>query len=181
MYHILPPERQRQYGPFRWKNQSLGLAAGIARADPERLIELAVAIFARIGGVDEQVNRAAAKRDFDLLAAREERAGTRFEAETVQCGLAKRAFDSSAEIGGDDELAGLERPRQCSLELAFGLSGLKLGPIDADPGAATRRLCTNVGSNLPVGPQSKTDQIGTRFMLARKDALSLGPVPSGLD
>src|SRR3546814_20798542 len=58
MYHILPPKRQRQYGPFGWKNHPLPLAA----THPPGLVALSIAVLARIRGVDEKVARSAERR-----------------------------------------------------------------------------------------------------------------------
>src|SRR3546814_20997873 len=58
MYHILPPKRQRQYGPFGWKNHPLPLAA----THPPGLVELSIAVLARIRGVAEQVDVAPPRR-----------------------------------------------------------------------------------------------------------------------
>ena len=69
MYHILAPQRQRQYGSARWKNQTLAAASFASLPTRQRLVELAAAVLAGIGGVEQQMDLAAAQRDLDLLAA----------------------------------------------------------------------------------------------------------------
>jgi hypothetical protein len=84
MYHILASEGQRQYGSFRWKNQSLSLAILVSAADSPGLVELAGAILAGIGCVQQQVNLAAAQRHVDLLASGDEGSCPRFQAEAIE-------------------------------------------------------------------------------------------------
>src|SRR4051812_15422287 len=85
MYHILTPERQRQYGPFGWNRQWLPRTF----ADPECLIELAGAVLARIGGVEQEMDVALSRRHLDLLGAGEKGAGARLEPEPVKRRLAQ--------------------------------------------------------------------------------------------
>jgi hypothetical protein len=177
MYHILPPQRQRQYGPFRWKNQSLALPS----TDSPRLIELAIAILTRIGRVDEKMNFTSAERDIDLFGAGKKRPRARLKAQAVERRLTERSLDPLAEIGGNGQIAGLESTRQCSLELSLALGGIERPAINADPGASPRRLGANVRRDLSLRPQGQTDQVFTRFMRPGKDALAFGRVPSGLD
>src|SRR5687768_15661200 len=85
MYHILTPERQRQYGPFGWNHQTLGTAF----ADPPGLVQLAVAVLPRIGGVEEEVDLALARGILDPFGAGEQRPGAGFEAQPVERRLAQ--------------------------------------------------------------------------------------------
>ena len=75
-----------------------------AAADPPGLVELAAAVLAGVGGVDQQVRpcpaRAAASiRSEPLIRL----PAARFEAQPVERLLAQRRFDPLAEVGGNVE------------------------------------------------------------------------------
>src|SRR3546814_19675010 len=95
MYHILPPKRQRQYGPFGRKNHPLTLAA----THPPGLVELSIADLARIRGVDEKVDVAPPRRRLALLRARAQRPGARFQPKSLASRLTPRAPPNGVESG----------------------------------------------------------------------------------
>ena len=111
MYHILPAERQRQCGSFRWQYQRLSGFLVLGGADAPGLVQLGRAVRAGIGGMEQQVDLAAAGGDLDLLAAGQQRSRARLEAEPIERGLAQRGLDPVSQIGRNGELAGLERAR----------------------------------------------------------------------
>jgi hypothetical protein len=71
-------------------------------SDAQRLIELAAAVGAGIGGVNQQVNVAAPERRLDLLAAGEQGPGTRFEAKPIEYSLPQRRLDPLTQIGQEE-------------------------------------------------------------------------------
>ena len=119
---------------------------------------------------------AAARGGLDLLAAENEVAGARLEAEPVQRRLAQRRLDPLAEIVGHGDVAGLERAGERALELALGLRRLERGAVDADPGAAAGRPRPHVGRDPAVGAEREADQRVPGGMGAAQDALTLGRV-----
>src|SRR4051812_3926294 len=121
MYHIFAAERQRQYGPFDWQNQTLAAASFLLAPDPPGLVELAPALFAGVGGVEQQRDRAAPGGRLDLLGAEDQIAGARLEPEPVERGLPQRRLDPRAEIPGHGDLAALERAIEGAPELALGV------------------------------------------------------------
>src|SRR3546814_17003089 len=123
MYHILPPKRQRQYGPFGWKNHPLPLAA----THPPGLVELSIAVLARIRGVDEKVDVAPPRRRLDLLRARDQRPGARFPPKSVQRRLTQPALDPVPQTGWDGNLPSFETPRPPNISLSPWLRGLPGG------------------------------------------------------
>jgi len=144
MYHILAAQRQRQYGSLCRQNQTLAAAAFFFRSDPPGLVELASALVAGVGGVEQQDDFAAAGGDLDPLGAEEEVAGARLQAKPVERRLAKRRLDPFAEIGGDRDRAGLERPIERALQLA-----LCIGRIEHVPAAAQDAItdCLDLGQD----------------------------------
>ena len=161
MYHILPPQRQRQYGSFGWNRQRFPRAF----AHAEGLVELARAVLARIGGVQKQLHLALARGDLDLLGAGEEGAGARFQPQPVERCLAQGGLGALGEIVGSAKIAGLERAGERTLQLPVRLSLFQRVAIDADPGPAAGRLGADVGENLTVGPEGQANEILTRIML----------------
>ncbi|MDB5699766.1 MAG: hypothetical protein JWN69_2570 [Alphaproteobacteria bacterium] len=147
---------------------------GLPHAAPhtQGLIELGRSVGARIGGVEQQMNVAAARRRLDLLAARDQCPGARLEAQPVEQGLAQRRLDSGAEILGNGKLAGLERPRQSSLEAPLRLRLVERGAVDADPGAAARSARTHVGRDAAVGAEREPDQRVASTMRAGEHAFA---------
>src|SRR3954466_9738345 len=144
MYHILPPERQRQYGSSGWNCEALPLLP----ADPPGLVELAVAVLAGIGGMEEEVGLPLATGGLDLFGAGEQRPRPRLEAEPVERRLAQRRFDAFGKVGRDAKLAGLERAGERRLQFAVRLRLLERRAADADPRAAARRLGADVGEDF---------------------------------
>src|SRR5690348_4840842 len=104
VYHIFAPECHGQDSARLGENHPLRLAS----ADPPRLIEAAAAIFASIGGVDEQMDLARAGSGLDPLGAVDELARARLHAEPVERRLAKRGLGARAEIRRHGDFAGLE-------------------------------------------------------------------------
>ena len=72
-----------------------------AAADAPGLVEPPAAVLAGIGGMDQQLNLALARRGFDPLGAGDQRAAARFKAEPVERLLAQRRLDPLAEVGGN--------------------------------------------------------------------------------
>src|SRR6185295_4134572 len=107
--------------PFDRQNQTLAAASFLVAADPPGLVELAPALFAGVGGVEQQRDRAAAGGGLDLLGAEDEIAGARLEPEPVERGLPERRLDPRAEILGHGDLAALDRAIEGASELAFGV------------------------------------------------------------
>lgn len=172
MYHILPAERQRQYGPICRKNQPLALAA----ANAPGLVQLGIAVIGRIGSVDQKMNLAAPSGRVDLVGAGDQHAGARLQAQPVERRLAERRRGPGGEIVGNDEIAGLERAGQRAAKLALDASGFERRMIDADPSPSPRRPRTDIGRDPAVRPQCQADQIVARVMGAGEDALALGDV-----
>src|SRR5690606_9793741 len=150
MYHIFAAERQRQYGARRRQNHPPAAASFLVAADPPGLVQLAPALLAGVGGVDQQRDVAAPRRALDLLGAEHEMAGARLQPEPVERSLGERRLDPCAEIGRNRDAAGPERTRACRLEPAPGQRRLERGAIDADPRAASGRAGTNVRGDLAV-------------------------------
>ena len=171
MYHIVAAQRQRQYGPPLWKNQSPPL---LAAADAPGLIELSAAILAGVGGVDQELNLASPGSDVDLLAPGDEVTGARLQPEPVERCLAKRLLDPIAEIGRSGDVIGLEGAGEGTAQLSLRLSRLESRPIDADPGAAAGGTGAHIGRHLPVRPEGQADQIVPGGMRAAQDAFTLG-------
>src|SRR5688572_16700929 len=132
MYHILPTQRQRQYGAFRWKDQGFGTRSFGTLADAKRLVELAAAILAGIGGAKQQMDLAAAGRDLDLVGAGDQGPGARLEAEPVERRLPKRRLDPLAKVGGNGKIGRLEGADQGALEPALRLGLFERDTADAD-------------------------------------------------
>src|SRR5204863_9542916 len=158
------------------QNQPLTAAAFLFEADAPGLIELAPPFFPRILGVEQQLDLAPARRDFDLLGAEDEVPGARFEAEPVERGLAQRRLGPFAEILRNGERARLERPRQGAAQLALGLSRIERRTVDPDPRAPARRTGAHVGRDLAVRAEREAHQFVPRSLAAAQDAGALGAV-----
>src|SRR3954447_10858961 len=135
MYHIFAPECHGQDSAIQGEYHP----PGIASAHAPGLVEVAAAVFARVGGVDQQRDFARSGGILDLVGAVDQVAGPRFHAEAVECGLPERLLYQLAEIGGDVEVVGLERALQRALELALDVGCIKLGASNADPRTAAGR------------------------------------------
>src|SRR5215218_9281600 len=94
MYHILASQRHRQDGAFFRKYQSSRPAA----ADPPGLVELAAAVLASVGGMDQQMHLAGPGGGLDSVGAVDQRAAARFEPQAVERGLAQSGGDAVAEV-----------------------------------------------------------------------------------
>ena len=71
-------------------------------ADPPGLVELAAALVAGVGGVEQQVRPCRARAAVSIrLGADDQVAGARLEPEPVERRLPQRRLDPLAEIGGD--------------------------------------------------------------------------------
>jgi hypothetical protein len=97
----------------------------------------------------------------------------RLQAEPVERLLPKRALDHLAEIRRNDELAGLERPRERAFELAFGIGLVERLAADADPGASSGRAGADVGGDPAVRAEGEPDQLLPRASAARNNAGAL--------
>jgi hypothetical protein len=172
MYHILAAQRHRQDGAAFGKNQALLLSA----SDPPGLVERAIAVLARIGGMDQQMDLAGARRLLDPLAPRQQGSAAGFEPQPVKRLLAKALFDPLAKVGRNIDFAGLERSRQGAFELALGIGLVERRATDADPRAASGSAGADVRSNLAVGTEGEPDQILTRRGSPGKDAAALRDV-----
>ena len=170
MYHIFASQRHRQDGAGQGKYQAPLEAAVHRAADAPRLVEAAVAVLAGVGGVNQQMDLARARRLLDALAAGQQRAAARFEPEAVERGLLQRGLDPLAEIIGNGEVGGLEGAGERALELALGLRGFELGPADADPRPAAVGAGADVGRDLAVGAKRQANEVVTRRGAAREDA-----------
>ena len=101
------------------KNQA---PCGLAAADPPGLVELAAAVLAGVGGVDQQWTLPGARRGLDPLGAGDQRCPPRASRPSRSSALlAKRRLDPLAKVGGDVDVAGLERAGERALELALGI------------------------------------------------------------
>jgi hypothetical protein len=65
----------------------------------------------------QQLHLATPGSCFDLLAAGQQSAGARFQAEPVERSLAQRHFDPIGQVGGNRDLARLEGAGQAPLSL----------------------------------------------------------------
>ena len=138
MYHILAAQCQGQYGPCDRQNQPPEIAPLGVAADAPCLIELARAVRARVGGVEEQMQLARSGGSLDPFAADHDIARARLESQAVEGGLSQRLGDSIGQIGGDGERVGLERPRERAAQPPFGDRFFELCLGDADPRPASR-------------------------------------------
>ena len=171
MYHIVAAKRQRQYGPALWKNQPPDLFA--VASDTPGLVELAAAILAGIGGMDEQEHVSTTRCNLDPIAAGEKETRAGFEAQPIQRILPERLLDPFTEVVRSDHFAGLESARQSAAQLPLGPGCLESRPIDPDPGAPSRRSSTNVRRDLVVGPEGEANEIVPSGMSAAQDAFTL--------
>src|SRR2546422_1924508 len=121
MYHILAAQRQRQYGPFGWKNQPFAGSAADPRPNSLGLIESAPTIRSRVRRVKQQTQLTAAGGRLDTLGSSDQRACPSLEAEPVERGLAKRGFDPFRQVVGNGQLVRLEGAQQGAPEFAPGL------------------------------------------------------------
>jgi len=177
VYHILASERYRQDSAIDAEHQPLPPGAFFVAPHAPRLIELAVAIFARIGGVEQKFERAFSRRVDDPFGARGDRRGARLEPQPFERGARQRVFDPRAKIVGHRDIRRFERPRKRALQLALGHRRIERGAIDADPCPASRRLGANVGMHGAIGREREPDQFRTLALGAREDAGPLGRVP----
>src|SRR5213079_2240605 len=104
-----------------------------------RLIEVAVAVLSRIGGMDQQMHLARAGRSLDALRPVDELSRTRLHPEAVESGLPKRLFDALAKVGGHPDVVGFEGALKSALELALGVGRVELATGHPDPRAAAGR------------------------------------------
>ena len=172
MYHIFAPQgyrqdraRLRKYHPLR-----------PATAGSPRLVEPFAAVFAGIGGVNQQVNLAAPGRRFDAFRTAQQIAGAGLDSKPIQRRLAKRLLGPLAEIGRDGDLARLERPGKRRLQLAVRNGLIELGAADGNPRPAAGRAGANVGSDGSIGPEREADQRVFRGLAPGEDAGPLGRV-----
>ena len=130
MYHILAAQCQGQYGARRpaMPSPCRSLPSRIA-ADAPGLVELAVAVGAGIGGVEQQVELArCAPRSRSCSAPVSSVPERDFEPEPVErVALRARLRSRSGRSSGIAIGAGLERAGQRALELALGDRRLELG------------------------------------------------------
>src|SRR5690606_37883297 len=90
---------------------------GIATYAP-CLVELAPAIFTRIGSVTKPRNRAAASGCGDLFRPQYDVAGAQFQAQSLHDRPAQRSFEAIFQVFGDLQTPRLESTRQRRLQLA---------------------------------------------------------------
>src|SRR5260221_2617587 len=175
MYHIFAPKCHGQDSAIQGEYHPPDLAS----AHTPGLIELAAAVLAGVGGVDQQRDLARAGGIVDLVGAVDEVAGPGFHAEAVERGLPERLLGPFTEIGGDSEVVRLEGAAQRCLELSLGVGVVELGASDADPGAAAWRPRANVGRDGPIGSEREPDQLVAIALAAGEGASALpgGPFP----
>jgi hypothetical protein len=140
------------------------------------LVETAVAVLARIRGMDQQTYLARSRCGLDAVEAVDEIAGARFHAETVERSLAKRGFGALAEIRGNLNVTSLERALECALELRLGVRSVELRARDSNPGTAAWRARADVGRDTAIGSKRESDQLLSRGSPPREDAGALRDV-----
>jgi hypothetical protein len=169
MYHIFAAKRHRQDGAREGKNQPLCLTATYA----PRLVKGAVAVFAGIGGVDQQVDLAGSGCDLNLLRAVDQGAAARFEAEAVERLLAEGLFDLFAEVGWNLDVIRFEGAGKGALELALGIGLVERPAADADPRAAAGSPRADIRRDLTVRAEREPDQFLARRRSPGEDAAAL--------
>src|SRR3546814_7047441 len=101
MYHILAAKGQGQYGASDRKNQPPQVTSFGIAADAPRRIELAVAVHARVGGVEQQMEFARSRGRLDSLAADHDMAGARLQPKPVERRFPQCRGDQRGQIVGD--------------------------------------------------------------------------------
>jgi hypothetical protein len=176
MYHIVASKRHRQYGAFHGDYHPAERASLGVKADAQRLIELPVAVFRGIGGMEQEMELTAPGCLGYLVRSGEQSTGASLEAEAVKRRTAQAIIDPVREVAGNGKLTGLEGSSERTLELTFGDCRFESGAIDADPGAAPAGLGAQVGHDAAIRAQRKTNEIVPCAMFGRQDAFALRDV-----
>ena len=151
MYHIFTPQCQRQDSTRLGEYHPLGLTP----ADPPCLIQALAAVFARIGGMDQQVDLAGAGGGLDAVGAVDEIAGARLHAQAIEDRLAQRLLGKFAEVGRHLHIVSLERALQRCPEPPLGVGRIEVSAVHAadarEDGRKRLDQAWRVGGGEPKG------------------------------